>query len=125
MYINFYLAPLSKKIKMYKRNYSLGVHISDVNCLLLMDINKHKYAPELTINHSIDINDMCVCFLISFISETKMYCISLIACQSLYMYCLCAYSMITRKSKTEAVLQRRSMLKLGVICKYMKRYGKC
>jgi len=31
----------------------------------------------------------------------------------------------TRKSKTEAVLQRRSMLKLGVICKYMKRYGKC
>ena len=32
---------------------------------------------------------------------------------------------ITRKSKTEAVLQRRSMLKLGVICKYMKRYGKC
>jgi len=32
---------------------------------------------------------------------------------------------LTRKSKTEAVLQRRSMLKLGVICKYMKRYGKC
>jgi len=31
----------------------------------------------------------------------------------------------TRKSKTEAVLQRRSMLKLGVICKLMKRYGKC
>jgi len=31
----------------------------------------------------------------------------------------------TIKSKTEAVLQRRSMLKLGVICKYMKRYGKC
>ena len=31
----------------------------------------------------------------------------------------------TRKSKTEAVLQRRSMLKLGVICKFMKRYGKC
>ena len=33
--------------------------------------------------------------------------------------------MITRKSKTKAVLQRRSMLKLGVICNYMKRYGKC
>jgi len=32
---------------------------------------------------------------------------------------------ITRKRKTEAVLQRRSMLKLGVICKFMKRYGKC
>ena len=32
---------------------------------------------------------------------------------------------ITRKGKTEAVLQRRSMLKLGVICKFMKRYGKC
>ena len=32
---------------------------------------------------------------------------------------------ITRKSKTEAVLQRRSMFKLGVICKFMKRYGKC
>jgi len=31
----------------------------------------------------------------------------------------------TRKSKTEAVLQRRSMLKLSVICKFMKRYGKC
>jgi len=31
----------------------------------------------------------------------------------------------TRKSKTEAVLQRRSMLKLGVICKFMKRFGKC
>jgi len=31
----------------------------------------------------------------------------------------------TRKSKTEAVLQRRSMLKLGVICKFIKRYGKC
>jgi len=31
----------------------------------------------------------------------------------------------TRKSKTEAVLQRRSMLKLGVIFKYMKRFGKC
>ena len=31
----------------------------------------------------------------------------------------------TRKSKTEAVLQRRSMLKLGVICKFMNRYGKC
>jgi len=34
-------------------------------------------------------------------------------------------SIETRKSKTEAVLQRRSMLKLGVICKFMKRYGKC
>jgi len=32
---------------------------------------------------------------------------------------------ITRKSKTEAVWQRRSMLKLGVTCKFMKRYGKC
>ena len=32
---------------------------------------------------------------------------------------------LTRKSKTEAVLQRRSMLKLGVICKFMKCYGKC
>jgi len=32
---------------------------------------------------------------------------------------------LTRKSKTEAVLQRRSMLKLGVICNFMKRYGKC
>ena len=32
---------------------------------------------------------------------------------------------LTRKSKTEAVLQRRSMLKLGVICEFMKRYGKC
>jgi len=32
---------------------------------------------------------------------------------------------ITRKSKTEAVLQRRSILKLGVICKFMNRYGKC
>jgi len=32
-------------------------------------------------------------------------------------------SKITRKSKTEAVLQRRSMLKLGVICIFMKRYG--
>jgi len=32
------------------------------------------------------------------------------------------WSKITRKSKTEAVLQRRSMLKLGVICKFMKRY---
>jgi len=32
---------------------------------------------------------------------------------------------LTRKSKSEAVLQRRSMLKLGVICKFMKRYGKC
>jgi len=32
---------------------------------------------------------------------------------------------ITRKSKTEAVLQRRSMLKLGVICKFINRYGKC
>jgi len=31
----------------------------------------------------------------------------------------------TRKSKTEAVLQRRSMLKLGVICKFIKRYGTC
>jgi len=31
----------------------------------------------------------------------------------------------TRKSKTEAVLQRRSMLKFGVICKFMNRYGKC
>ena len=31
----------------------------------------------------------------------------------------------TRKSKTEAVLQRRSMLKLGVICNFMKRYGMC
>ena len=31
----------------------------------------------------------------------------------------------TRKSKTEAVLQRRSMLKLGVICKFMNRYRKC
>jgi len=31
----------------------------------------------------------------------------------------------TRKSKTEAVLQSRFMLKLGVICKFMKRYGKC
>ena len=31
----------------------------------------------------------------------------------------------TRNSKTEAVLQRRSMLKLGVICKFMNRYGKC
>jgi len=31
----------------------------------------------------------------------------------------------TRKGKTEAVLQRRSMLKLGVICKFMNRYGKC
>ena len=31
----------------------------------------------------------------------------------------------TRKSKTGAVLQTRSMLKLGVICKFMKRYGKC
>jgi len=31
----------------------------------------------------------------------------------------------TRKSKTEAVLQRWSMLKLGVICKFMNRYGKC
>jgi len=30
-----------------------------------------------------------------------------------------------KKSKTEAVLQRRSMLKLGVICKFMNRYGKC
>jgi len=37
----------------------------------------------------------------------------------------CSTSTRTRKSKTEAVLQRRSMLKLGVICKYMKRYGKC
>jgi len=35
------------------------------------------------------------------------------------------FSKLTRKSKTEAVLQRRSMLKLGVICKFMKRYGKC
>jgi len=32
---------------------------------------------------------------------------------------------ITRKSKTVAVLQRRSMLKLGVICKFMNRFGKC
>jgi len=31
----------------------------------------------------------------------------------------------TRKSKTEAVLQRRSMLKLGVKCKFMNRYRKC
>ena len=31
----------------------------------------------------------------------------------------------TRKSKTEAVLQRRPMLKLGVICKFMNRYRKC
>ena len=31
----------------------------------------------------------------------------------------------TRKSKTEAVLQRRSMLKLGVICRFMNCYGKC
>jgi len=31
----------------------------------------------------------------------------------------------TRKSKTEAVLPRRSMLKLGVICKFMQPYGKC
>jgi len=31
----------------------------------------------------------------------------------------------TRKSKTEAVLQRRSMLKLGVICNFRRRNGKC
>jgi len=31
------------------------------------------------------------------------------------------YESETRKSKTEAVLQRQSMLKLGVICNFMKR----
>jgi len=36
-----------------------------------------------------------------------------------------SFTIRTRKSKTEAVLQRRSMLKLGVICKFMNRYGKC
>ena len=30
----------------------------------------------------------------------------------------------TRKSKTEAVLQRRSMLKLGVICKFIEALWK-
>jgi len=45
-----------------------------------------------------------------------------IACK--YHFCR-SVLVITRKSKTDAVLQRRSMLKLGVICKFMKRYGKC
>ena len=35
------------------------------------------------------------------------------------------YKIVTRKSKTEAVLQRRSIMKLGVICKFMNCYGKC
>ena len=32
---------------------------------------------------------------------------------------------VNKKNKTGAVLQRRSMLKLGVICKFMNHYGKC
>ena len=41
-------------------------------------------------------------------------------------YNRCYYDLLkTRKSKTEAVLQRRSIMKLGVICKFMNCYGKC
>ena len=58
-------------------------------------------------------------------SHTDMTSKSSIFWVNLIMFQLLREATRTRKSKTEAVLQRRSMLKLGVICKFMKRYWKC